>query len=400
MQRLTTTSFGRRPLSAAQLEAVTRLDRPAPVASMDKWELLTQLTAARESYELSDRTLRVLAVLLGVHRERELTDGAPLIVYASNATLCERAHGMPESTLRRHLAALVASGLIARHDSPNGKRYQRRDASGAVVRAYGFDLRPLLLRAGEIAHHARAAEIRSNEIALLREEVVLLIRDASDLAQLGHASELDEGLDAIEDAVILAKRQLRRKLGLEDLSTIRDRLQPLVATLVEKLTPEVEPTDPVTPELIASDSQNERHIQNADIIHSDSEGQGTCTPERSQPFESNEAEKDQSVSLGQVLSTCKEHQSFFPEPLRNWADVERISDKIAPMLGIDQPVMIDAKRVMGREAAAITILCMLEKAAVIRSPGAYLRRLTQMARDGAFSLKPMVMALANREIVS
>ncbi|MBR9893206.1 hypothetical protein GYB14_16015 [bacterium] len=106
MQRLTTTSFGRRPLSAAQLEAVTRLDRPAPVASMDKWELLTQLTAARESYELSDRTLRVLAVLLGVHRERELTDGAPLIVYASNATLCERAHGMPESTLRRHLAAL------------------------------------------------------------------------------------------------------------------------------------------------------------------------------------------------------------------------------------------------------------------------------------------------------
>ena len=117
-------------------------------------------------------------------------------------------------------------------------------------------------------------------------------------------------------------------------------------------------------------------------------------------MESNEAEKDQSVSLGQVLSTCKEHQSFFPEPLLNWADVERISDKIVPMLGIDQPVMIDAKRIMGREAAAITVLCMLEKASAIRSPGAYLRRLTQMARDGAFSLKPMVMALANREIVS
>ena len=214
MQRLTTTSFGRRPVTAAQLEAVARLDRPAPVASIDKWELLTQLTAARESYELSDRTLRVLAVLLGVHRERELIDGSSLIVYASNATLCERAHGMPESTLRRHLAALVASGLIARHDSPNGKRYKRRDASGSVVRAYGFDLRPLLLRAGEIAHHARAAEIRRNEIALLREEVVLLIRDASDLAQLGRASELDEGLDAIEDAVILANVNCVASLAL------------------------------------------------------------------------------------------------------------------------------------------------------------------------------------------
>jgi replication initiation protein RepC len=147
-------------------------------------------------------------------------------------------------------------------------------------------------------------------------------------------------------------------------------------------------------------AQNERHIQDSDIIHIDSEGQGAGTPDRPQQAARNVAEKDQGVSLGQVLSTCKEHQSFFPEPLRNWADVERISDKIAPMLGIDQPVMIDAKRMMGRQAAAITILCMLEKANAIRSPGAYLRRLTQMAMDGAFSLKPMVMALENREIVS
>lgn len=70
------------------------------------------------------------------------------------------------------------------------------------------------------------------------------------------------------------------------------------------------------------------------------------------------------------------------------------------MLGIDHHVMIDAKRIMGREAAAITVLCMLYKASAIRSPGAYLLRLTQMTRDGAFSLKPMVMALENWEIVS
>tara|TARA_R110002072_G_scaffold142133_1_gene287523 strand:+ start:69 stop:329 length:261 start_codon:yes stop_codon:yes gene_type:complete len=86
--------------------------------------------------------------------------------------------------------------------------------------------------------------------------------------------------------------------------------------------------------------------------------------------------------------------------MRNWSDLERISDKIAPMLGIDQPVMIDAKRIMGGQAAAVTVLCMLEKAGTIRSPGAYLRRLTQMARQGMFSLQPMLMALANREIVS
>jgi replication initiation protein RepC len=386
MQRLTTTSFGRRPVTAAQLEAVARLDRPAPVASIDKWELLTQLTAARESYELSDRTLRVLAVLLGVHRERELIDGSSLIVYASNATLCERAHGMPESTLRRHLAALVASGLIARHDSPNGKRYKRRDASGSVVRAYGFDLRPLLLRAGEIAHHARAAEIRRNEIALLREEVVLLIRDASDLAQLGRASELDEGLDAIEDAVILAKRQLRRKLGLEDLSTIRDRLQPLVAALVEKLTPEVEAADPVTPELITLDSQNERHIQVSDKTLIDLK-ERTTEPPKAKP-----AEK----ALSPILTACPDVLPYAEKHVSDWTGFVQLMARVAPMAGIDASTWHEACRAMGPEDAATTLAGIVQNVGTIRSPGAYLRSLSRKAREGGFTPDAMISSLQRK----
>ena len=65
-----------------------------------------------------------------------------------------------------------------------------------------------------------------------------------------------------------------------------------------------------------------------------------------------------------------------------------------------QSCSIDVKRSMGGEAEAVTILRVFEKANAIRSPGAYLRRLTQMGRDGVFSLQSMLMALANREIVS
>ena len=53
------------------------------------------------------------------------------------------------------------------------------------------------------------------------------------------------------------------------------------------------------------------------------------------------------------------------------------------MLGIDQA---DAKRVSGLEAAAVTVLCPLEKAATVRSLGACLRRLIQIARAGGLSL--------------
>ena len=204
---------------------------------------------------------------------------------------------------------------------------------------------------------------------------------ATIMQETGHEEQLAE-----------VAKLLRRKAEKTELREIAAALKNLLRTGLEEAS--------MTEEVSTAYAQNERHIQDSDIINFVSEGQKACAPRKAHLAETNEAEKDQSVSLGQVLSTCKEHQSFFSEPLRNWSDVESISDKIAPMLGIDQPVMIDAKRIMGREAAAITVLCMLEKANAIRSPGAYLRRLTQMARDGVFSLKPMLMALTNRGIVS
>ncbi len=54
--------------------------------------------------------------------------------------------GMPASTLRRHLAVLVDAGLIVRRDSPNGKRYARKNRAGAIELAFGFDLSPLVVR--------------------------------------------------------------------------------------------------------------------------------------------------------------------------------------------------------------------------------------------------------------
>lgn len=353
-------------------------DRAATPCGPDKWQLLDQLTQAAETYELSHRTLTVLQALLTFLPTRHIPSGPAGIVFASNQRLSERLHGMPESTLRRHLAQLLRAGIVSRHDSPNRKRFAH-SRCGEITAAFGFDLSPIVHQADAISLAATEAQARQEELHALRDEVLML--RATLIRETGHEEQLAE-----------VAKLLRRKAEKTELQEMTATLKDLLKTGLEKASK--------TEEVSTAYAQNERHIQDSDIIHFDSEGQGACAPERSQPVESKEAEKDQSVSLGQVLSSCKEHQSFFTEPLRNWADVERISDKIAPMLGIDQPVMIDAKRIMGRKAAAITVLCMLEKVAAIRRPGAYLRRLTQMARDGAFSLKPMVMALANRKIVS
>ena len=70
------------------------------VESVDKWDVLNALSLIAKSRGVSDRAVAVLQVLLSFHPERELSDGKPMVVFASNASMSQRAHGMPESTLR------------------------------------------------------------------------------------------------------------------------------------------------------------------------------------------------------------------------------------------------------------------------------------------------------------
>ena len=70
------------------------------------------------------------------------------IVWASNNFLMEQT-GFSLATLRRHVRRLCHVGVLSMKDSPNGKRWGRRDADGVIIEAYGFDLAPLAARAEE-----------------------------------------------------------------------------------------------------------------------------------------------------------------------------------------------------------------------------------------------------------
>ena len=119
-----TTPFGRRRMTLAlvkrQLEtarAEVQVRRP-----VDKWKLFRDVCEAKDIFGLQDRALAVLDALLSFYPESELSEEHGLVVFPSNAQLSIRAHGITGTTLRRHLAALVAAALIQRRDTPNGKR--------------------------------------------------------------------------------------------------------------------------------------------------------------------------------------------------------------------------------------------------------------------------------------
>jgi replication initiation protein RepC len=70
---------------------------------------------------------------------------------------------------------------------------------------------------------------------------------------------------------------------------------------------------------------------------------------------------------------------------------------VRPILGISPNAWEDAKKAMGEEQACITVAAILQRAESIRSPGAYLRNLTERAKASQFSLGPVLMALLRSE---
>ena len=174
-----TTPFGRRSLTLAHVATQMAAAGRPPDKVLHKWKVFNSLCTARPRIGVSERALAVLNALISFYPDTTLTGEDDLIVFPSNEQLCLRTHGMPASTLRRQLAALVDAGLIVRRDSPNGKRYARKGRGGEIRKhfAFGFDLAPLVVRAEEFEGMAREIEAEIRATKLAKEEITLCRRD-------------------------------------------------------------------------------------------------------------------------------------------------------------------------------------------------------------------------------
>ena len=264
MTTRSTTPFGRRstPLGLIATQIETRAFAEKSGRGKDpvhKWHVFRALSETCRFYGVSDRSLTVLHALLTFHPETALSleaDNPTIVVFPSSRELETRANGMPPSTLRRHLASLVAAGLIVRRDSPNGKRYARKTSAGEIGEAFGFDIAPLVARAAEI--EARAAERRAElrERALLREKISILRRDAAALIATGMETKPGHDWEALT-------LRLRTLAAAKVRNATAAGLGPLARDL-EGLAIEVEFALEVKVDerkMSAKDSQNERHIQ-------------------------------------------------------------------------------------------------------------------------------------------
>jgi replication initiation protein RepC len=388
MRHISTTPFGQCPVTAGLLATQSLAEGPAPSCIPDKWALLRDLTAARAKFGISDRDLTVLAALLSFHPGAKLNDDGGLIVFPSNASLSDRAHGMAESTLRRHLAALGEAGLILRRDSANGKRYARRNPAGGIDRAFGFDLRPLLVMSPAIAAEADTARAASHALRCLREAVFISLRNLTKL--ILWASEAVAGdWTAHHLACADLQRRMRRKLTTDDLQQLQSEIGALTDR-IELLTPAYQDAETVckTEEMGGNPPRNERHYQSSKTDSLESEK----TAEKKE-----EGIQGSSLPLALVLKAAPDISTYALDDIRDWRDLIATAEFVRPMLGISADGWQDACQTMGPDIAAITLACILQRSDTIMKPGGYLRNLTMKAANAGFTPAPMIMALIRAE---
>ncbi|ATU95607.1 plasmid replication protein RepC [Phyllobacterium zundukense] len=428
--RFATTPFGRRSLSHAMFavqektararEKLAGADRNHP----EKWTLLRSLTEARAAFFLSDRTIAVLEALLSFYPDTLLDGSTPLIVFPSNAELSMRTRGMSSATIRRHLATLVETGLIIRRDSPNGKRYARRGETGEIENAFGFDLSPLALRADEIEGHAVEARDLARAIHRVRSEITIHLRDISKTIDAGLSEERPGDWENYADELASLSGRVSRHLPLEALQA---RCSALTSLRIEVEKAYLESLS--DKEMSASDSSFEHHIQNSNLDHqferAQEKGQKQMAGQQREDTEPGRiialtkmrkrleaARRTQSLGhtgsdadrlnletksvpmpLEAVLSACPQIRDYARDGIGDWRDLMQTAGLVRSMLGVSPDAWERAREAMGEINAAITIAAILERVGEIRSPGGYLRALTDRAEIGQYSVLPVIKAL-------
>lgn len=388
--QLASTPFGSRSMTLALLASQQNTKQIAPGTVVDKWQLHRWLCEAKACFGLNDRSLAVLSALMSFYPETELSEQSSLIVFPSNKQLALRAHGMADATLRRHLAALVDAGFIHRQDSPNGKRYARRAKGGEVQIAFGFSLAPLLVRASELETAAERVRAEKSALREMRERLTLLRRDITKLVEFAVQEKLAGDWRDINHRFRSIVESIPRRADREELAMLVEALRNIRMNIDNtlKLHENVQI-------LSGNESQNERQQieSNPDSILKKT----TSEFIDQRVTEITSVTVEPVISLDMVLRSCPEITAYAISSIRHWQDLSDTAEKVRAFLGIDGKLYDLAKKTLGIHNASIVIAYILQRYEQIHSAGGYLRILIEKAANGAFTIKPMLMAALNMQ---
>ena len=374
---------------------------------------------------LKSQDLLLLDTFGAVTQSQDWEQGRRPIVWASNHFLMQQT-GFSLATLRRHVRRLCEVGVISMKDSPNGKRWGRRDVDGVIVEAYGFDLGPMAARAEEFealyahlqAERALCATLR-NAITVTRRMIRAKIEKALEaglrgpwtnlqgafrelLESLPARSERAGGLESYLDRIRAFSASVETSFEMAfdwpaetdvtQASAVDDRLKETRNMIPTSLKNEAHILTTKQPNSVTSNRFETKHA--AGVVPKERKTERDERPEDIDldiSWSTHGTKRSSDIDIPLLMASCphfaemaRSTQGF----MRDWNDVHRAAAALRPMVGISEDAWSVANKVLGPAVAAASIALILDKSTngEVKSPGGYLRGLVERAQIGELHL--------------
>jgi len=366
-------------------------------------QLLAAFKAAAPRLGLSTRLVHAVDWLFKFTQPQDWERGGRPIVWPS-ALLQQEALGLSETQAKRLNRCLIEAGLVTMKDSPNGKRYGKRDPKGRIVEAYGFDLSPLAARYAEFVRLAEEGRAERETMGRLRRRatiarkgIVQILETACDYALEGEEwGTLEHDTQAIVQALKRAERPDDMEVGVTSLEQrqreARARLEMLLKDV--KKTPSGVENEP------HQYTYNPNPNPSQDTVIASNSSSEADEPFVSQSPESNLQKRPEKGSVhgvrpDELVRLAPRLRSYLRRPNPTWPEIIDAADWLRHDLDVSKSLWGDACVTMGRDLAAVALAIVSTKDPehFRTTPGGYFHGMVQKAKAGELHLERTVWAL-------
>jgi replication initiation protein RepC len=318
--------------------------------------------------------------------------------------LQQEALGLSQTQAKRLNRCLIEAGLVTMRDSPNGKRYGRRDAKGRIVEAYGFDLSPLAARYSEFVRLAEEGRAEREAMGRLRRRATIARKGIIQILETAHDYGLgDEEWSTLEvdaQAIVQALKCVERPDDMEVGVTNLEQRQREARTCLEMQLKDVKK--------VPSEVENEPHqytynrtpYPSKDTVIAANTSSRAVEPSVPQPPEPELRQRPEKgtvhgVRPDELAKLAPRLRSYLRGPNPTWPEIIDAADWLRHDLDVSKSLWGDACLTLGRDLAAVALAIVSTKTPehFRTTPGGYFHGMVQKAKAGELHLERTVWAL-------
>lgn len=346
------------------------------------------------------------------------------IVWPS-AAMQQQELGLGPSQVKNLNRYLVELGLVVMKDSPNGKRYGRRDAKGRITEAYGFDLSPLASRYAEFQAAAEKGREERARLQALRRRATIARNGIRQLLEAAVEQGISgEEWETLRVASASASRGIAGRTGSIEMEVAVARLERTQGDMRRYLEAALDAKAPTqaqaSSETVIIDPKgsgnwpqntNTNQLQNLKdtVVAPGNSSRSRVSSEENQPSYGFASRVDThrttnvqqppgkvrtdsgsllKITPTELIKLAPRLKSYLNSQTPSWPEIVDAADWLRDEMGISKFIWGEACLVMGREQAAIAVAVVSAKpqAHFRGSPGGYFHGMVWKAKAGELHL--------------